>query len=121
MNLLIAHLVGDYLFQNRWMALNKHKNAWVCALHSAIYALSVVFICGWFDWRGVILALTHYCIDYLCVGARWRQFYSHDTETPWIILSDNTMHLLILWVLSLIEEANHEQVERQTNQRKDNV
>jgi hypothetical protein len=102
MNLLIAHLVGDYLFQNRWMALNKHKNSWVCVFHSTIYTWSIMVICGWWDWRAFVIALTHYLIDKFRIGAKWRQFFSRDTELPWTILSDNTMHLLILWGLSLI-------------------
>lgn len=102
MNLLIAHLVGDYLFQNRWIALNKHKNYWICILHSLINAVSVWIICGFYGWKLGLIFLSHYYIDYFRIGAKWRQFYSHDTELPWTILSDNTMHLLILWGLSLI-------------------
>jgi hypothetical protein len=106
MQLLIAHLVGDYLFQNRWMALNKHENADVCILHSLIYAISVSLICGmWSDneiFKFLIIFVSHFIIDYFRIGAKWRQFFSHDTEIPWTILSDNTIHLLILWGLSLV-------------------
>jgi len=103
MQLLIAHLVGDYLFQNRWMALNKHKNWLICLLHSFIYALSVMLICNFdYGWKVGIVFLSHFYIDYFRIGAKWRQFFSGETELPWTILSDNTMHLLILWVLSLI-------------------
>ena len=96
MNLLIAHLVGDYLFQNRWMALNKHNNWFICWLHALIYTLSVAIICGWWDWKFYTVFITHWLIDFYRIGAKWRQFYSRDTELPWTILSDNTMHLLIL-------------------------
>lgn len=100
MNFIVAHLVGDYLFQNRWMALNKKLNINICALHALIYALSIAVICGWYDWKGIVVFVTHLIIDYLGIGAMWRQFFSHDTELPWTILSDNTMHLVILWLLS---------------------
>ena len=102
MNILIAHLVGDYLFQNRWMALNKHKNPLICFFHAAIYTLSVMVICGWADWKWYVVLISHFAIDYFRIGAKWRQFFSKDTELPWTILSDNTMHLLILWGLILI-------------------
>jgi hypothetical protein len=102
MNLLIAHLVGDYLFQNRWMALNKHKNPLICVLHAAVYTLSVALICGWWDARLIVVFLSHEIIDCFRIGAKWRQFFSRDTELPWTILADNTMHLLILWGLSLV-------------------
>lgn len=102
MNLLLAHLVGDYLFQNRWMALNKHKETWICGLHSIIYALSAFIFTGWPFWKIGVVYLTHFYIDYFKIGAKWRHFFSRDTEVPWMILADNTMHLIILWVLSLV-------------------
>jgi hypothetical protein len=100
MELIVAHMVGDYLSQNRWMALNKHKDGWIALLHSAIYALSVLFICGWSDTRFWIVFVSHFLIDFLRIGALWRKFYSRDTEIPWTILSDNTIHLAILLILS---------------------
>ena len=36
---LIAHLIGDYLLQNNWMALRKGKKLYALSLHCAIYAL----------------------------------------------------------------------------------
>jgi hypothetical protein len=102
MQLLLAHLVGDYLFQNRWMALNKRRNAWICFLHSTIYALSVALICGWWDERLLLVLFSHDLIDYFRIGALWSKYIKGETELPWTILSDNTMHLLILWGLSLI-------------------
>jgi hypothetical protein len=35
---LICHLVGDYLFQNNWMALKKSNDITPLAIHSLIYA-----------------------------------------------------------------------------------
>ena len=102
MDLLIAHMVGDYLFQNRWMAQNKHKNVWIAYIHAAIYMLSVGIICRWADWRLVVVISSHLIIDYYRIGAKWRQFFSRDTEIPWAILSDNTIHLLILRALRLV-------------------
>lgn len=36
---LIAHLVGDYLLQNNWMALGKSKKIRPLTVHSGIYGL----------------------------------------------------------------------------------
>jgi hypothetical protein len=100
MGLIVAHMVGDYLFQNRWMALNKQKNIWICSLHALIYAISIMVICGWYDWRIAVVFISHLIIDHWCIGGIWRKFYSRDNELPWIITADNTMHLIILWLLS---------------------
>lgn len=45
LQLLLGHLVGDYLLQTSWMAVNKSKKTlqgWMAAIvHSVIYTLSV--------------------------------------------------------------------------------
>src|SRR5678815_493843 len=37
---LIAHAVGDYIFQSDWMANNKTKRSWPAAIHATTYAVS---------------------------------------------------------------------------------
>jgi hypothetical protein len=103
MNLLVAHMVGDYLFQNRWMATNKAKynGSIALATHCLIYTLSVYLFTGWsfkFLW---IIYCSHAIMDALELGKVWRRFFSRDEEIPWSITSDNTIHLLILWLISL--------------------
>jgi hypothetical protein len=102
MNLLVAHMIGDYFFQNNWMALNKTKNSLICGLHCLLYTLSISIICQWFDWRLFIVFFTHFIMDRFRLATYWRKFYSKDEQIPWIITSDNSIHLLILWLLSLI-------------------
>ena len=46
---LIGHLVGDYLLQNDWMALNKKKQHLPCLVHCFIWALCVCGFAG-FGW-----------------------------------------------------------------------
>jgi hypothetical protein len=40
--LLLGHLVGDYLLQTNWMALNKKRHLWIAAVHSAVWTIAVV-------------------------------------------------------------------------------
>ncbi len=42
MRMLFSHLIGDYLLQNNWMALNKKKKWIPCLVHCAIYSITVV-------------------------------------------------------------------------------
>ena len=68
--LYAGHLIGDYLFQTKWMAINKDKKILPLFCHSAVYACAV-----WFsslgagglpglDWRGVLFVLfTHMILD----------------------------------------------------------
>ena len=41
--LILGHLVGDYLLQNDWMALNKKKSFWHCFWHCFAYTGSIIF------------------------------------------------------------------------------
>lgn len=37
--LIVCHLVGDYLLQSDWMAMEKTKNVWAAFCHAATYTL----------------------------------------------------------------------------------
>lgn len=108
MNELLAHLVGDYLIQSHWMAVNKVK-AWKPAiLHGLSYSLPFLLItnslCTLF-----IIAVTHIIIDRYRLANyiakiknwNWKTSNGYPEEAPiwltvWLmIIADNTMHLLI--------------------------
>ena len=66
---LMAHMIGDYIIQNDWMALEKTKRwlpAWV---HGATYTLPFVPLVFWLDVQWPWLALlviggTHAVLDH---------------------------------------------------------
>lgn len=65
MDALIAHLVGDYVFQSDWMASEKVKQSVAAAAHALTYTLPFLFITRSLPALAVI-AGTHFVID------RWR-------------------------------------------------
>jgi hypothetical protein len=78
---LIGHLVGDYLLQNDWMALNKKKpgGKWHCAVHATIWTLCVCMFTGWWStaaW-GVLWA-THYWQDRTNIIVWWMKFMGQE-------------------------------------------
>lgn len=48
MTQLLAHLFGDYVLQNHWMALNKTQRWWPAIVHATLYMLPflIVFVNG---------------------------------------------------------------------------
>jgi len=66
--MLLGHLVGDYLLQNNWMALNKGKDNFIgylaAVIHCLIYTAAVCLIMWNFDstWIAIVF-LSHYPID----------------------------------------------------------
>ena len=66
---IILHLLGDYILQNRWMALNKSKSWVICNLHSLIYAVPFGFV---FSGKIFIYVwLTHLLLDKFSIAELW--------------------------------------------------
>lgn len=102
---MIGHMIGDYLLQNDFIANNKKRNSWVCALHCIAYAFTVVVCAQWPAWTLAPLFVTHFLIDRwqfvpAFMDAMGQQGFKKNLG-PWsVIVVDNTMHLAILLVIS---------------------
>jgi hypothetical protein len=104
MNWIFAHLIGDYLFQNDWMATGKKRYSWVCAVHVLTYLIPFIFTpLVW--WQIALIGVQHFAQD------RWdfvpwlmrikgSEAFSKPPCGPWsIILTDNIIHILfIAWM-----------------------
>lgn len=109
MEQLLLHLLGDFVIQNDWMALNKKKPGaygfFACLIHCATYSLPFAFITG---WSAVLLIFAcHFIIDrYNLVTVflslrngcdRGNFGFGPDRPiwlTVWLnIITDNTFHL----------------------------
>lgn len=115
LEIILAHLAGDYLLQTNWMAVEKTKRWLPAILHGLTYTLPYVLL------TQSLLALlviggTHVVIDRYRLARHvvWlknqfapRNFRTPHTATgygddmpPWMavwlmIVADNTIHLLI--------------------------
>jgi hypothetical protein len=118
MEQLILHLIGDYVTQSDWMALNKTKSTWAAFVHATIYSLPFLLIGSWH--AVFVIWLTHLYIDrfrlarYVCfaknfIGAPWPKWedckgtgYPSDRPawmTVWLMIAaDNTLHLAINYI-----------------------
>jgi len=102
---LIGHLVGDYLLQNDWMALNKKKSSIPCAVHCLLWATSVCLFAswGWIPW--LVLLVVHFVQDRTQIIAWWMKFnrqekFMQPPLGPWsIIVVDNVWHVVQVWAV----------------------
>jgi len=62
---LVAHLVGDFMLQNDWMAREKNHKSLACFVHVIVYTLPFLFITT-NPATLLVIAGTHFIID------RWR-------------------------------------------------
>ena len=106
MHWIYAHLIGDYLLQNDWMASGKKKNSWICTVHIVTYMLPFLF-CG-FSWLQLLLiAVQHWIQDRTNIVVYFMQVagkkeFTQSPMAPWsIIVVDNIFH--ILWIALVVE------------------
>lgn len=104
---IIGHLVGDYLIQNDWMALNKKQRSFPCAVHCLLWTAAVCAFTGWVQPVVVsVLFLTHFAQDRTNVILWWMTKVNRQTIfatgpcSPWsIIVVDNVWHIVALWAV----------------------
>lgn len=115
LGIVLAHLVGDYLIQSHWMAVEKVNRWWPAIAHGLTYTLPYALVTQSLVALAVI-AGSHIVIDRyrLAKHVVWLKNlaapkayraphtatgYPEDTP-PWLavwllIIADNTIHLLI--------------------------
>jgi len=105
MHWIYAHLIGDYLLQNDWMALNKKAKTWNCLVHIAAYMIPFMF-CGMSLVQLVLIAIQHFAIDRTnfvvwFMRVKGQSKFMGPPCGPWsIIVVDNILH--ILWIAAVV-------------------
>jgi hypothetical protein len=122
--MILGHLTGDYLLQNKWMALNKSKNTWIgwtaALLHCLIYTWAVCLLMWKFDLLWFIIVFnSHFWIDKFALGEKYKKLIGSSTMKEFVhrndstitrrdiieggfasltyTITDNTMHILLMW------------------------
>jgi hypothetical protein len=106
---LLGHLLGDFIFQNDWMAKNKKQHTRPCLVHVCIYTLLVCVLSGWWQWwQFLAVAVPHYAIDRTHFIRNWMHFmgqrdFCQAPMAPWsMIVVDNIFHLVCLYLVACI-------------------
>ena len=71
-SLLLGHLVGDFLLQNKWMSEKKTQSSFRCVVHCTVYTVAVCVVCPLPGWQWPLLVfLSHYFIDRYSLAEKW--------------------------------------------------
>lgn len=104
MDYLIGHLVGDYIFQTDGIAAHKRASSVACGIHVGTYVLAIWLFTGW-PWRALaITMICHFLQDRFGLARTFMRYTQHEAFAtgplaPWsIIITDNTLHLVQLWL-----------------------
>lgn len=70
--LLLGHCFGDFVFQTKWMALNKQGSSFKCAVHCLIYTACIML----FLWKfsipfALLVFVSHFIIDRFSLADKW--------------------------------------------------
>lgn len=101
----LGHMVGDYIFQNDWMAENKKSQTFPCLVHCLIWATCVTLFAGWGWIPFLALFAFHFIQDRTYAIRNWMHMIGQDhfatgTYAPWsMVIVDNTFHLLQIWLV----------------------
>ena len=104
MHWIYAHLIGDYLIQNDWMAAGKKQASWICAIHVLVYLIPFVFT-GLCWWQIALIGVQHFAQDRTgfvvwFMRAKGSGKFLEPPCGPWsVIVTDNVMH--ILWMAAV--------------------
>jgi hypothetical protein len=102
---LVGHLAGDYLAQNDWMALNKKRSSFHCAVHCAVWTALVMLFAQWPLWTALPLFASHFLQDRTQIVAWYmdavgQKSFRTGLCAPWsAIVVDNVWHVVTLWIL----------------------
>lgn len=74
MELLLCHLMGDYIFQTDIMARSKRDFWHWAVIHAICYTIPFLFVVG--SWTAIaVICISHFCIDYWGLAiyvTRWK-------------------------------------------------
>jgi len=72
---MLGHFVGDYLFQNQWMATRKSLKGMpghiACTIHILLYIFAVALFVGWHPLFLLVVAAPHWIIDRWSLANYW--------------------------------------------------
>lgn len=113
---ILGHLLGDFVAQPKWMAIQKGqagwRGAWICTIHVLIYTLCVALLTDvWNLWALMAIAVPHWVIDRISLAKIHLKILGG--RTPWNLDEDDpfdpaftaimytvvdaTIHLLFLY------------------------
>jgi len=105
--LLIGHLVGDFLLQNRWMAEKKTRHWGPLLIHCSVYTIAVSLLA--LNAEGLSLTgifaifVTHIILDRRGFTDFWTHQITKSPDIPWLkIMIDQSWHLVVLAVATLL-------------------
>jgi hypothetical protein len=72
--LLLGHILGDFFFQPRWMAVNKSGSSTKTFLHCLVYTFCIAIFTNFNPVWLLAVFIPHFIIDRFSLGDAWLDF-----------------------------------------------
>jgi hypothetical protein len=107
MNPFVAHLIGDFILQNDWMAGNKKHRSNACLFHVLIYLVPFL-TCQLQGWQIILIGVQHFAQDRTVFVLWWMRIWKRvprDNRREIRIFIDQAFHLLWIQIVVLLGGA----------------
>jgi hypothetical protein len=106
--LIVGHMVGDFLFQTRWMAENKGSQWDALLIHCFLYTIIIAVFAlpagGLTWWSLLFILLAHIVLDRRGFTRWWLKNINKADDMFWLmIVHDQTWHLLALVIAVVLQ------------------
>ena len=100
--LIIAHCVGDYLFQSTYLAVNKGENKYLLFVHGVLYAFGIILTAHIFSIKISVLQIlalfiTHIVADHIKASGVSVKVLGDKKA----LIVDQAVHYLVLFLVFL--------------------
>ena len=103
MHPFVAHLIGDFILQNEWMAVEKKRQSLACLVYVAVYLLPFLW-CDLRWWQIGLIGLQHFAQDRTPFILWWMRAWKRVPREYWgeiPLYVDQSFHIfwiqLVLW------------------------
>lgn len=101
----LFHLIGDYIFQNDWMAVNKTKSFLPAFIHATIYSLPFLILVSWEYW--LIIYVTHFLIDRYRLAVYWIKLVNWNFSSKNFGYDENKPMWMSVWLMIIVDNVFH--------------
>jgi len=103
-DVIIAHLVGDFLLQNDYIATNKKLSHKICVLHSIIIGILIYVLADIPLMDIITITILHFIQDRWNLVQKYMRLIGQDRFLeemgPWsAIIVDQVFHILIIYLV----------------------
>jgi len=108
MNPFVAHLFGDFILQNEWMAVNKKKSSYTCLVHVVVYLLPFL-LCQLKWWQIALIGIQHFAQDRTEFVFWWMRAWKRVHKDYWKELPlyvDQAFHIVWIEIVILAGQGN---------------